>query len=228
MQPSDEEIKAGQAVYSKKILSAYDILVLGISNRFLWKCPTPLLIQHYNKNISNNHLDVGVGTGYFLDRCQLPSSSPRIALMDLNQNTLDFASHRIQRYQPETYQQNILEPITQEIATFDSLGVNYLFHCLPGALAEKMIALDYLSPLLKANATVFGSTILGADLDQVPNLGARKLMGFYNKKKIFSNQQDSLSELSDNLKQRLSNVQIQTHGCVALFSGTKALSNNES
>jgi len=37
---SKEQIAAGQAVYTKRMLSAYDFLVLGISNSLIWKCPS--------------------------------------------------------------------------------------------------------------------------------------------------------------------------------------------
>jgi len=65
----DEEVVAGQAVYSKRVLGNYDLVVLGLSNRFLWRCPTERLLEHYNRHVTENHLDVGVGTGYFLDNC---------------------------------------------------------------------------------------------------------------------------------------------------------------
>src|SRR5687767_12118685 len=82
---STEQVEAGQAVYSQGTLRVYDWVVLGISNRFIWQCPTPGLVAHYNKHLSANHLDVGVGTGYFLDRCRFRSPTPGVALMDLNQ-----------------------------------------------------------------------------------------------------------------------------------------------
>src|SRR5690349_19518201 len=100
---SAEQVAAGQAVYSKSTLGVYDWVVLGISNRFIWKCPTPLLREHYHQHLSANHLDVGVGTGYFLDRCRFPTARPRVALMDLNPEALAFTARRIARYQPETY-----------------------------------------------------------------------------------------------------------------------------
>jgi len=95
MNVTEEQVAAGQAVYTKLVLRAYDLVVLGVSNRFIWKCPTQRLLEHYNLHVSANHADVGVGTGYFLDKCRFPSPTPRIALIDLNQNTLDFASRRI-------------------------------------------------------------------------------------------------------------------------------------
>jgi len=94
-QVTAEQAEAGQAVYTKQTLAVYDFVVLGISNRFLWKCPTRRLEEHYNKHVTANHLDVGVGTGYFLDRCRFPSPTPRIALMDLNTDSLEFASQRM-------------------------------------------------------------------------------------------------------------------------------------
>jgi ubiquinone/menaquinone biosynthesis C-methylase UbiE len=105
-----EQVEAGQSVYTKRTLSAYDFAVLGVSNRLLWQCPTQQLLKHYNQHVRANHLDVGVGTGYFLDRCQFPSPTPRIALMDINSNALEFAVQRIARYSPETYRRNVLEP----------------------------------------------------------------------------------------------------------------------
>lgn len=78
MSVTAEQVTAGQAVYTKRTLALYDILVLGISNRLIWKCPTARLVDHYNTHLTANHLDVGVGTGYFLDRCRFPSATPQI------------------------------------------------------------------------------------------------------------------------------------------------------
>lgn len=217
VKPTDAEVEAGQAVYTKPMLSAYDVLVLGFSNRYIWKCPTSRIEAHYNAHVSSNHLDVGVGTGYFLDRCAFPAESPRVALMDLNPNTLEFASKRIHRYRPEIYQQNILEEISTSIVPFDSVGTNYLFHCLPGAITDKAVAFDHLKKLMNPGAKVFGSTILQGGVES--NWMAQQLMGLYNKKGIFSNVQDSLDGLTRALTKRFKNVGIEIVGCVALFSG---------
>lgn len=217
MQPTQQQIEAGQAIYTKRVLSAYDIIVLGISNRFIWKCPTSIIEAHYNRHLSANHLDVGVGTGYFLDRCQFPSSYPRVALMDMNANTLEFASGRIARYRPETYQQNILEEISATFTLFDSVGVNYLFHCMPGAIADKAVAFDHLKCVMNPGACIFGSTILQGGVKR--SWAAGKLMAFYNNKGIFSNSEDDLAGLKNALDKRFKNVTVDVVGCVALFSG---------
>jgi ubiquinone/menaquinone biosynthesis C-methylase UbiE len=217
MQPTEAQVEAGQAVYTKRVLSAYDVIVLGISNRLIWKCPTRNIEAHYNSHISSNHLDVGVGTGYFPDRCRFPSSHPRIALMDMNPNTLEFASRRIERYRPEAYRQNILEEISAKIAPFDSVGVNYLLHCLPGAIADKAVAFDHLKRVMNPGACVFGATILQGGVQS--SRAAGKLMAFYNRKGIFSNWEDDLAGLIKSLEGRFKNVSVEVIGCVALFSG---------
>src|SRR5262245_54092712 len=155
-----EQVKAGQAIYTQRTLALYDFLVLGVSNRFIWKCPTERLEDHYDKHVTANHLDVGVGTGYFLDRCRFPSTAPRVALMDLNADALQFASQRIARYKPETYRRNVLEPISVEAAKFDSVGMNYLLHCLPSSIESKAVVFDHLRALMNPNALMFGSTLV--------------------------------------------------------------------
>lgn len=216
MEQAENKIIAGQAVYTKSVLSVYDFIVLSISNRYIWKCPSVVIEDHYNNHISSNHLDVGVGTGYFLDRCIFPSNAPRIALMDMNSNTLKLTSRRIARFNPETYEHNILEQIDTSMESFDSVGLNYLLHCIPGSISEKAIALDHLKQKMNPGATIFGATVLHKGV----NIGkpARKLMMLYNKKGIFSNLEDDLSGLNTALSQRFNNISLEVVGCVALFS----------
>jgi 2-polyprenyl-3-methyl-5-hydroxy-6-metoxy-1,4-benzoquinol methylase len=174
-------------------------------------------VEHYNKHATANHLDVGVGTGYFLEHCRFPSQAPRIGLMDLNQNTLDFASQRIAQYKPETYLHNVLEPISINPAKFDSVGINYLLHCVPGSLESKAVVFDHLKALMNPNAVLFGSTLLQGGVPR--NWFAKRLMDVYNMKGIFSNQHDSLDGLKQALDRRFRDVSIEIIGCAALFSG---------
>lgn len=82
MNATPDQVEAGHAFYTKRALAVYDGAILGYFSRVAWKCPSGRILQHYNQHVSTNHLDVGVGTGYFLDRCRFESSSPRVALMD--------------------------------------------------------------------------------------------------------------------------------------------------
>jgi hypothetical protein len=212
-----EQVAAGQAVYTKPILAIYDFVVLGIHARLLWKCSCQRIVEHYNSHVTANHLDVGVGTGYFLDHCRFPSPAPRVALMDLNRNPLDFASRRIARYKPETYMRNVLEPISIDGGKFDSVGVNYLLHCLPGSIESKSAAFDHLKILMNPDAILFGSTLLQGGVTR--NWLAKRQMDRYNKKGIFSNANDDVDGLTRALGQRFRSVSVEIVGCAALFSG---------
>ena len=217
MSVTQEQIEAGQAVYTKGVLFIYDVFVLGFSNRLLWKCPSQRIEQLYNRHVTTNHLDVGVGTGYFLDRCRFPSEAPRVALMDLNPNALEFASKRLGRYKPETYRRNVLAPIVINGGRFGSVGINYLLHCIPGTIESKSVAFDYLKALMNPNAVLFGATLLSGGVPQ--NWLARHWMDAYNKKEIFSNQNDDLDGLKRALSERFREVSVEVVGCAALFSG---------
>ncbi len=218
MNTTNKQLEAGQAIiYPKHKLAVYDLIVHGISSRLAWKCPTKRLLQQYNQMVTANHLDVGVGTGYFLDRCKFPSQMPRVALMDIESNPLEFTSQRIARYNPKTYRRNILEPINLDAEKFDSVGINYVLHCIPGTLETKSVALDHLKALMNPNAVLFGSTILQGG---VPiNWLAKRLMAIYNKKGIFFNQHDNLEDLKSALNHRFKDISVEVIGCVALFSG---------
>ena len=78
--------------------------------------------QRYDSYVGARHLDVGVGTGWFLDHCKWRVENPRISLLDLNDKSLSAASGRIRRDAPETLQANVLDPVDFPDARFDSIG----------------------------------------------------------------------------------------------------------
>ncbi|GEO17911.1 hypothetical protein [Microvirga aerophila] len=41
----DQAVMAGQAVYTRRTLDVYDVVVLGLSNALIWKCPTTRLLD---------------------------------------------------------------------------------------------------------------------------------------------------------------------------------------
>jgi len=210
---------AGAAIYTRQILSIYDVAVVGFSNQLVWCCPASVMVDFYNANISANHLDVGVGTGYYLDKCRFPTPTPRIDLLDLNPNSLNVTAQRLQRYAPTTHLANVLEPLSLDTmdATFDSIALGYLLHCLPGTMVSKQIVFDNLKPLLNPNGVLFGTTILGQNIQ--PNPLAWLLMRVYNSRAIFSNTEDTLANLEAGLKQHFKDYAVKVVGCVALFTG---------
>ncbi|MFA0630902.1 class I SAM-dependent methyltransferase [Vibrio sp. 10N.222.49.A3] len=196
----------------------YDFWVLGVSNNYFWKCPTRLISEQFSMLVSSNYLDVGVGSGYYLKN-YLPQTTKRIALLDLNENSLDTTSKAISHFQPEVYCGDVLEPLELSIEKFDSISVNYLLHCLPGNLIGKGIMFKHLKSHMNEGGVLFGSTILGKGTKL--NFFAKKLMGVYNKKGIFSNNNDDLDSLVTSLNEHFTDVKVEVIGCVALFSGKK-------
>lgn len=199
------------------MLALYDYVVLGFFCRFVWRCPSRHILGLYQSHITANHLDAGVGTGYFLDHCRFPSSQPRLTLLDLNPNSLEVATRRLVRYRPKTCRANVLEPLKIGEPGFDSVGVSGLLHCLPGTMREKAVALDHLKAVLNPGGVLFGATLLGSGVEA--GWAARRAMRYFNAKKIFTNQNDDLDSLKDELKQRFPEISVRTVGCMALFTG---------
>jgi SAM-dependent methyltransferase len=205
------------AAFTKPPLLVYDYTVLGFSNKFVWKCPTKQILAFYNTHISTNHLDIGVGTGYFLDKCTFPSDHPEITLVDVSQDALEITANRIARYHPKICVADVLGPLPLSPASFDSIGINYVLHCLVGTMASKEIVFAHLKLLLKPGGTIFGTTILGKD---VPiGMLARRFLRAYNRTEIFNNDDDGIMELEQILKTHFSSYTLHTVGCVAFFAG---------
>jgi ubiquinone/menaquinone biosynthesis C-methylase UbiE len=212
-----EEVEAGHAFYTKRSLAVYDLAILGFFSRLAWRCPSRRIQDHYDAHISGNHLDVGVGTGYFLDHARFPVPDPRIALMDLNESCLDVAARRIARFGPEVHRANVLEPISLELEPFDSVGMNYLLHCLPGDIRTKGEAVfGNMKRLLNQGGVVFGATLLHDGVRR--NWFARQVMKRNNDHGIFSNASDDLDGLNEVLRGNFVEPRIDVVGCVAVFA----------
>ena len=207
---------AGQAVYTKRTLRAYDTIVVRLSNSLVWQCPARRIKTHYERHLATPHLDVGPGTGYYLDHSRFPARDPSITLLDPNADVLQFAGRRLRRFRPDIVAANALEPIALEPQSFRSVGLGYVLHCMPGDLAAKAVVFDNLTPLVTPGGVIFGTTILN-DGVQHTRL-SRKLMGVYNKKGIFSNVDDDLDGLRRELDRRFERFELDVVGAVALFA----------
>lgn len=213
------DARAGAAVYNRATLLAYDLWVLGLSNRYAWHCPTPSLLAHFESHVGARHLDIGVGTGYLLNHCRFPVADPVVVLADLNPASLAAAAHRIRHLHPRTHELNVLQPFALPEAPFDSVSMNYLLHCLPGRLQDKQPAVRHAVAQLKPGGVLFGATILGDGVAH--NALGGLLMKAYNWRGIFSNREDSAEALLQVLRQELRDADVQVIGKVALFSGRR-------
>lgn len=213
------EIEAGYSIYSPQSLKLYDSIVHGISNRWLWRCPTDKLIELHSRNVTNDHLDIGVGTGILLDRASWPSPDPKITLLDPNIHCLEAARARIARFSPEAVEADVFEPLPLE-TKFQSVSLCYLLHCLPGAMKDKApVVFENVSNVMEKGATIFGATLLQGDASR--NFAAQALMNVYNKKGVFSNERDTFESLKAALGERFCSVSTERYGCAALFEAKR-------
>jgi SAM-dependent methyltransferase len=216
LSPSDPAY-AGQADYTRWFLAhVYDPLVLNLVNPFVWRCPSSKIMALYDMHVTDHHLDVGPGTGYFLDRCSFASSSPSITLLDINADVLTASAARIARYGPQTVQANVLEPLDLQSAGFGSIGLTHLLHCLPGSLDAKDSVIDHLVALLRPGGHVFGSTVLHGGVRHTR--ASRGLLRFLNRRGVFCNLDDDAATLERVLAQRFADYELRIEGSVALFA----------
>ncbi|HXG79868.1 MAG TPA: class I SAM-dependent methyltransferase, partial [Methyloceanibacter sp.] len=207
-------IVRAHAIYTPTMLAFYDVLVHGLSNRIAWRCPTKALLELYRRNLSADHLEAGVGTGFLLDRAGR-AHFDRLVLLDINRHCLDRAGARLARFRPVLRRANLLASLEADLAPFASVGLTYVLHCLPGDMQDKLVAIDRLKPLLRPEAVLFGATILGRG--GTPNLAARTLLDLYNAKGVFNNLNDDFDTLARGLRQRFALVEVEQCGLVALF-----------
>ena len=207
----------GAAVYSDRVLKIYDRWVLGFSNNYAWKCPTDaVLLPFFREHLSSNHLDVGVGSGYYLANSS-DKPGQQVALLDLNDNSLRAAASRIAHLEPALIRDDVLHPAgALGDRKFDSISLFYLLHCLPGTMTDKARkVLSTLGPHLTPGGVLYGATILGDEANH--NWLGRRLMALYNRKGIFGNRHDTLASLQSALTEYFGKVAVWQVGKVALF-----------
>ena len=216
MEPTDPGY-AGQKHYTPSFLMIYDLLVLELFARLIWRCPTRLLERQYARHVGQRHLDVGPGTGYFLARARLPDDS-RLLLLDPNPHVLAHASRRLRHLRPAVLHADVCKPllITEH---FDSIALNYLLHCLPGPMSRRAVAVGQLAALLESDGVLFGATVLGTRVlhTRLSYLALRA----NNYRGIFDNLTDTEEGLRAILNDSFEVVTIDLIGSVAIFTATR-------
>lgn len=197
-------------------LDAYDLRVLGLANTRLWRCPTEVLLDQYNRHVGPVHLDVGPGSGYFLDNCRFPTVSPSVTLLDRNPVPLAYAARRIARYRPRTTLADICAPLPDPGGRFSSIGFNYVLHCLPRRAGMRATAFRNLRMLLADGGVLFGSTILGRDVPHTPV--SRRITERCNRTGAFDNLHDGPETVESLLRKEFGSYEIRVAGSVALFT----------
>lgn len=209
----DDPAYKGQREYNRLLLSAYDPLVLGPIARFVWRCPTTRLLERYRKHIRDRHLDVGPGTGYFLERSGLPDGSS-VTILDPNPNVLRHVSRRLRQLDVTAVEADVLKPLPVS-GPFDSAALHLVIHCLPGPLTRKARAVANVAAVLAPSGVLFGASVLGTSGDHT--WAARRMLGAFNRQGGFDNLADTEAGLVEILQASFERVEIETIGSIAIF-----------
>ena len=216
--PSRRELNSepGASVYSPTILKVYDLFVNGLSHRFVWQCPTKtVLLPFYKEHLGLKHLDVGVGTGYFIARAGL-TSSHEVGLLDLNENCLRAAAAEVKQAKVRTFRRDLMQPGSEPADTgYDSISMFHVLHCLPGTMDDKETAIANLKRYLSKEGVLYGVTILGNEAGH--NAMGRMLLKLYNDRGVMHNLGDRFDDLQRMLRRQFQNVEVRRHNKVALF-----------
>ncbi len=215
MEPDDPAYK-GQSEYTPFFLKVYDPVILGFMTRVVWRCPTTLLVQRYGQHIRPRHLDVGPGTGYFLQRAGLPAATP-VTILDPNENVLAHASRRLPGLDITAVEADVLKPLPLG-GTFDSAALHGVIHCLPGPMSRKAAAVANVAAVLAPTGVLFGASILGSSGSHT--WLSRRILDANNRRGTFDNLGDTQEGLGEILGASFEHVELETVGSMAIFAAT--------
>lgn len=213
----DDPAYEGQAGYSRPLLRLYDPVVLGFVAWSVWRCPTARLVAGYRQHIRDRHLDVGPGTGYFVDESGLPDGS-RVTILDPNTNVLQHASRRLRRLEVTPVEADVLKPLPVD-GPFDSAALHLVIHCLPGPLTRKATAVANVAAVLAPTGVLFGASVLGRSGPQT--WLSRRVLAAFNRQGGFDNLDDTEDGLRTILGAAFDHVELETVGSVAIFAATR-------
>ncbi len=212
----DDPAYRGQREYTPLFLSIYDAVILGFLTPVVWRCPTARLVDNYRRHVGRRHLDVGPGTGYFLERAGLPDGSS-VTLLDPNVNVLRHASRRLRRLAVTTVEADVLKPLPVA-GPYDSAALNGVLHCLPGPLPRKAAAVANVAAVLAPTGVLFGASIIGRTGRHTRI--SRQMLETNNRRGTFDNLDDTPDGLRDILAASFERVELETVGTMAIFTAT--------
>src|SRR5262245_48205250 len=146
MDDADERARRGWRDYTPFLLRIYDPMVLGFFARFVWRIPKDEMLAGFRELIGPTHLEVGPGTGWFLEKSgRLGQTS--LTILDPNPNVLRHVTQRLRGVPITAVEADVLKPLPVE-GPFASAGLNAVLHCLPGPPAYKEVALRNIAAVL--------------------------------------------------------------------------------
>lgn len=212
----DDPAYRGQSDYGRAFLQLYDPLVLGLFARFVWRIDTAEHVRLYRTHIRPNHLDVGPGTGYFLEHAGLPDGG-RVTILDPNANVLRHVKRRLRRLDVTAVQADVLKPLPA-LGPFESAALSGVLHCLPGPMERKALAIENVARVMAPGGVLFGLSVLGRSARHT-RLG-RAFLRALNKRGTFGNLDDTEAGLREILGRSFRHVSVETVAGTAVFVAT--------
>ena len=198
--------------FNRIIFKNYDLLVNNLNCKYVWKCELKYIQHIYNNNISKNHVEIGPGTGFFLKKYKFDN----LTLIDVNQDVLEECYKNLENNckNINIINHNIFEKNNKlDIRNYDSVGVNYVLHCVPNDLSYSINNLINNIPDEKFN--LFGATVIPSEKNDI-NLANIEIY-FLNKFGIFNNKSHSEKNISLYIKNNFQNYNINKIGHSFLF-----------
>jgi SAM-dependent methyltransferase len=215
MDKSDPSYK-GQAGYNAAMLAIYDVWVLRFMTKAVWKVPVSQGIDGYRQHMGHRHLDVGPGTGFFIEQADPPRDT-QITLLDPNPTVLRHAAKRLADRHPVTVEADVMKPLPVE-GPFDSAALSFVLHCLRGPDENKAVAVRNIADVLGPEGVLFGGTVLGLQADHTRS--ARAFLRAANKQGGFDNLDDTAEGLRRILEKSFSAVDVDVVGSAVFFTAT--------
>jgi len=155
------------------------------------------------------------------------STSASVLCVDVDQTWLSQADSTLEDVgyaKRQTCLHSITHPLPAEhsYGLYESLGLNFVLHCVSpdaglGPLA-KGVAFQHLKALLAPGGVVFGSTILGDGAEHT-SFGTTVMDGF-NANGIFANRLDTAEDLSGSLSVAFAAFEVARVGSTAVFAAS--------
>ena len=213
----DDPAYPGQAEYKPWLLAIYDPWVLGFMARAVWRSPTGPFVDTYRTHMGRKHLDVGPGTGYFLEKAAAPGSA--VTILDPNPHVLRHVTRRLSpTMEVSAVEADVLKPLPLD-GTFDSAALSFVLHCLPGPQERKEAAIRNIASVLEPDGVLFGGTVLGVDEPHTPQ--ARAVLRAFNRQGGFDNLGDTVDGLHQIFDRSFDSVDIDVVGSCAFFVASR-------
>ena len=197
----------------------YDLLVNKLNCKYIWRCNYNIINSLYDRNISKHHLEIGPGTGFFINKFKFDN----LTLCDINQDILDYSFDNLKNNSKNISKinfnlfDNLSQTNLNKNVKFESVGANYVLHCIPGKIEDKLLTLVHnLKKINKSHKCVlYGGTVIN---DPYYNTFlSNALIKCLNHFKIFNNKEDFSYNIINNLEKHNIKFDYSIVGCVFIF-----------